>query len=314
MAVEQAAVEALLQKHPLEKDGIVEELYNYLWQKDPSRDNEGLRAYIPDTVVFRNRVVSNWYFTSRGGRDAGMVKRKAKASISNESIEEAFVRKTPEEFDVVAVYIENPENAEGARLVGATAVIEYLNQRQLHDLLHKRRKGVSAVLQKFLEPKGGYNNVIRAIWSPHALHTERRTALKQLYDTRLDMLERCVTYDGPIHFSAVSQVMGQVLPRALTALCEDIVEHITSVTFARARVARMVLNLKVGSDGHLYLLSCSSMRLDDSDIVTRAKALREAAMPAEVGPLANIFKAPPRSPCRGLHCPPPAPRRKPKLR
>jgi hypothetical protein len=56
---------------------------------------------------------------SRGGRDAGMVKRKAKASISNESIEEAFVRKTPEEFDVVAVYIENPENAEGARLVGA---------------------------------------------------------------------------------------------------------------------------------------------------------------------------------------------------
>ena len=226
--VEQALVEQLLTKHPLEMDGVVVELYNYLWQKDLSRDGEGMRAYIPDTVVFRNRVVANWYFTSRGGRDAGMIKRKAKASISPEAIEEAFARKTEDEFDVVAVYMENPETPDGHAVPGSMAVIEYLNHGQLRDLLFKRRKGVSALLQQFLQPKGGFNSVIRAVWSPHLLQTERRTANKQLFDRRLDMLERCVTFDGPEHCSSVSQVKGHVLPRQLQALCDDLGRRLTS--------------------------------------------------------------------------------------
>jgi hypothetical protein len=286
-ALEQAGVEQLLQKHPLERDGIVEELYHYMWEKDHSREGEGMHAFIPDTIVFKNRVVTGWFFTSLGGRERGIIKRKVKANISNEAIEEAFLRKTPEEFDIVAVYIENPEGEDGT-LIPGPPIIEYMNQKQLHDFLHKRRKGVSAILQKFIEPKGGYNEVIRAIWSPHLLSTERRKAKKHLYDTRLDVLERCAIYDAPEHYSEVSQVKGQVLSRAITMLCEGLAEHIASVTHSRVRIARVVLNLKVASDGNLYLLTSTSLRVESPDILQRHSVLRAAALPATVGPLASV--------------------------
>jgi hypothetical protein len=286
-ALEQAGVEQLLQKHPLERDGIVEELYHYMWEKDHSREGEGMHAFIPDTLVFKNRVVTGWFFTSLGGRERGIIKRKVKNNITNEAIEEAFLRKTPEEFDIVAVYIENPEGEDGA-LIPGPPVIEYMNQKQLHDFLHKRRKGVSAILQKFIEPKGGFNEVIRAIWSPHLLSTERRKAKKHLYDTRLDVLERCAIYDAPEHCSEVSQVKGQVLSRAISSLCEGLAEHIASVTHSRVRIARMVLNLKVGVDGNLYLLTSTSLRVESPDILQRHSVLRAAALPATVGPLASV--------------------------
>lgn len=283
-------VAQMLNKHVLEKDGVVDTLYSYLWQKTDKE--EGCKLYIPDTIIYRNRIVEGWYFTSRGGRDAGMIKRKAKTSITPHAIEESFIGKTPEEFDVVAVYIENPEGADGKPIPGATAAIEYLNQEQLRDLLHKRRKGMSAVLQRFLEPRGGHNSVIRAVWSPQVCMMEKRTNMRPLYDTRVDMLERVVTYDGPDHYSEVDILKGAVLPRAVQAICEDMANHVATVTKLRARIARMVLNFKVGNDGRLYLLTASSLRLEAPDILARVQALQVAAQPAVITPFASLDMVP----------------------
>lgn len=148
------ALNELLTKHPLERDGIVDSLYHYLWSKDT--EDEGLRVYIPDTIVYRNRIVEGWYFTSKTGPDAGMVKRKAKANTSNQTIEEAFIGKCPDGFDVVATYMENAEGPDGKPRPGPP-LIEYFTAEQLRDFLYKRKKAFSGVLQRFIEPKGAYN-------------------------------------------------------------------------------------------------------------------------------------------------------------
>lgn len=280
-------IDQLLSKKQLEKDGLVDTLYQYLWTKNDRE--EGCRVVIPDTIVYRNRIVEGWYFTARSGRDAGTVKRKAKQSITPQIIEELFLAKVHEEFDIVATYMENPEGSDGKPLPNGKTSVEYLTRDQLHDLIHKRRKGMSAVLQRFVPPKGGYNSVIRAVWSPQLCLLEKRTNRSPLYDTRIDILRRAVTYDGPEHFSEISTVRGSVLPRMIIQLCETITNHITIVTKLRARVARLVLNLKVGADGRLYLINAASLRMEDADIVARVAALQAASQPAILHPLDSVL-------------------------
>jgi len=43
---------------------------------------------------------------------------------------------------------------------------------------------LSGILQKFVEPKGGKNAMIRAVWAPKLCLCERRENTKRLWDTR----------------------------------------------------------------------------------------------------------------------------------
>ena len=48
----------------LQGDGLIENLYHYLWSKD-SLFNQSPQVNIPDTVVYRYEQPAFWYFTSR---------------------------------------------------------------------------------------------------------------------------------------------------------------------------------------------------------------------------------------------------------
>lgn len=48
----------------LNGDGLIENLYHYLWSKD-SLFNRSPQVNIPDTVIFRYEQPVFWYFTSK---------------------------------------------------------------------------------------------------------------------------------------------------------------------------------------------------------------------------------------------------------
>jgi hypothetical protein len=48
----------------LQGDGLIENLYHYLWSKD-SLFNQSPQVNIPDTIVYRYEQPAFWYFTSR---------------------------------------------------------------------------------------------------------------------------------------------------------------------------------------------------------------------------------------------------------
>ncbi|RHY30609.1 hypothetical protein DYB32_004192 [Aphanomyces invadans] len=82
----------------LEGDGVVENLFYYLWCKDEFGGGPSL--LMPDTVVYKFTQPAFWYFTSKSGK----VKKKAKASLTNVQIEKEFCRKSCG-VDIVAYYI-----------------------------------------------------------------------------------------------------------------------------------------------------------------------------------------------------------------
>eukprot|EP01027_Heterolobosea_sp_BB2_P005147 GEZU01007901.1.p1 GENE.GEZU01007901.1~~GEZU01007901.1.p1 ORF type:complete len:139 (+),score=31.97 GEZU01007901.1:40-456(+) len=79
--------------------------------------------------------------------------------------------------------------------------VEFFDKNDLNTFLFKREKREQGILQKFVTPKGSFNSVIQAIWSPHVTLVERRNNIHKLNDKKWTMYERAVTYEGPAHYS-----------------------------------------------------------------------------------------------------------------
>eukprot|EP00746_Dinoflagellata_sp_MGD_P132261 gnl/MRDRNA2_/MRDRNA2_65999_c0_seq1.p1 gnl/MRDRNA2_/MRDRNA2_65999_c0~~gnl/MRDRNA2_/MRDRNA2_65999_c0_seq1.p1 ORF type:complete len:848 (+),score=129.61 gnl/MRDRNA2_/MRDRNA2_65999_c0_seq1:426-2969(+) len=265
-------------KHGLESDGVIDRLFELLWKRDPFSDSAP-QMRIPQTVVFRYCAPSAWYFTSVDGT----IKRKSKAKLTCQHIEEEFLRH-PSESNVVACYIYDI-STEG---VATKTIIEHLDPNGLKELLYNRKKTHNGILQKFTDPKGGQNHMVRALWSPKVFILERRMNKNRVADTRCDIYERAVTYEGPDFLSTTAPIRGATLPNAVHTIAHAIIQHVTAVTGDEVKITRMALNFKVDPNGRLCFLFASSIRLRDeksrplggSASVTNADATNK---PLEVG-------------------------------
>ncbi|OQR93738.1 hypothetical protein ACHHYP_02317 [Achlya hypogyna] len=236
----------------LQGDGLVENLFYYLWCKDEFGGGPSL--LIPDTIIYKFTQPAYWYFTSKSGK----VKKKSKTSLANVQIEKEFCRKLCG-IDIVAYYIymenDNP-------------TIEYLNVEGLKEFLYNRPKVHNGVLQRFIVSKGASNcasaegeAMIRAVWTPKMCLLERKTNVRKLHDTRYGVYERAVTFDGADAYSNPDPVRGSILPGDIQYLCEQVVDHVMEVSFHKYRISRMVLHLKTDADDRVWLLWASSVRL-----------------------------------------------------
>lgn len=70
-----------LTRFKLEGDGLIENLYYYLWSKDEF--NRGPKLCIPDTVIYEFSQPVHWFFTSSNGQ----IKRKSKVNLTTHKIE-----------------------------------------------------------------------------------------------------------------------------------------------------------------------------------------------------------------------------------
>ncbi|KAJ1452832.1 hypothetical protein M885DRAFT_588904 [Pelagophyceae sp. CCMP2097] len=234
----------------LEGDGVSDLLLQLLHKRDEL--NYGPTIYVPDTVVYKFGQPVHWYFTGVDGK----LKKKNKSNLVNVRIEEALTKGPV--CDVVAYYI-SEEAAEDSE---TATHIEYLDRKGLHDFLYSRFKQNNGMLQKFIEPKGTSNAVVRAIWSPKVCLLERRVNGKALHDARFGLYERAVTYEGPEHFSAAAPLRGNLLPSRIQRLCETVVTHVAEVSFQKLHVCRMVANFKVDAKDRIWFLWTTSIRLE----------------------------------------------------
>ena len=211
----------------------------------------------------------------------------------NARIEEAFTKRVVG-CDLVACYIEtvNSDAAPAEEPASAYAQnrIEFLDRKGLHDFLYNRFKQQSGILQRFIEPQGVSNSMIRAIWSPKVCLLERRLSKHQLQDQRFGLYERACTYEGPEYLSDAAPLRGDMLPASVQSLCDTVVAHVGEVSFQKQQIARMVLNFKVDSRDRIWLLYSTSIRLASEMMASRGMSgTRQVAAPLNID---NVVKLP----------------------
>lgn len=262
----------------LKGDGVGDRLFELLWKRDLFSDS-ALALRIPDTVIFRYSAPAVWYFTSVDGT----IKRKTKAKVNANHIFEDYMKR-PSDSGIIASYVysvrdteADPEEDEEHATAGTRTTIEYLNRDELWHLLFNRQKvRPDGILQKFVEPKGGHNNMIRVLWSPKVCLLERRVNNKKLSDTKYDVYERAVTFEGSDFLSEVTPVRGPSMVMQVHEIADAITQHIAAVTSDKIKVSRMALNFKVDDKDRLWLLFASSIRLRDELNRGQANAPLEA--------------------------------------
>jgi len=185
------------------------------------------------------------------------MKMRKKGEMTNQKIYDSFKKRKNPSCELVAYYISTRENDEGKEMTS----MEYFDDAGLHDFLFNRQKEHNGIIQKFIDPKGKSNAIIRAIWSPKLCLLEQRVNLKPINDGRYDIYDRCVTYEGAEHQSMNAPVRGIYLPSRLQTICDSIVDHVMRTSSQHYRISRMVLNFKLDHNNKLWLLWCSSMRL-----------------------------------------------------
>lgn len=237
---------------PPEGDGVVDSIYHYLWTKNTQLETCP-NVVIPNTVVYKYRQPAYWYYSSSDQQ----LKMKKKGDMTNQKIFDSFSKRKNPSCEVVAYYISTRDTQQGIE----TTTMEYFDEAGLYDFLFNRQKEHNGIIQKFIDPKGKSNAIIRAIWSPKLCLLEQRVNLKPINDGRWDLYERCVTYEGAEHQSMNAPVRGIYLPSRLQTICDSIVDHCMRTSSQHYRISRMVLNFKLDHNNKLWLLWCSSMRL-----------------------------------------------------
>lgn len=240
----------------LTDDGVSEELLSLLWQKDELNFSPNIN--IPDSVIYKYGQPTHWYFTASSGR----VKKKNRQNLISARIEEAFTKQVLG-YDVLAIFITIQLEKNDDVGMQQPSTIEYLDRENLIKFLYEGKKNCNGILQKFVEPKGIKNEVIRAIWSPKVCLLERAENIHNLHDHRYGLYERCVTFEGPEYYSVSAPLRGPVMAGQIQRLCESIVSHVAEVTFSQKKICRVVLNFKIDSREKIWLLYSTSIRCDD---------------------------------------------------
>ena len=252
--------------YPIEGDGVIDNLFYYLWMKDEL--DQGPKINIPDTIIFKYRQPAYWDFTASNGQ----VKRKSKYNLMNVRIEETFTRDRMGS-DIVAYYLTTDDKT-------GEVTIEYFDKPGFHNFLYNREKVNNGVVQRFIEPKGTNNSMIRAIWSPKVCLLERRVNCNKLQDTRrYGMYERAVTYEGPEVNSVTAPVRGSILPSSVQRLCSSLVNHVGEVSFQKHKIKRLAVNLKVDPNDKIWFLWCTSCRVEHTgNISPRSRKMRSSSL------------------------------------
>ena len=86
----------------LHGDGLVENLFHFIWSKD-CLFKSSPAVMIPDTIIYRFEQPAFWYFSRNSD---GTVLRKNKKNLNNKEIEAKFLKKVSS-CGIVAVYIYN---------------------------------------------------------------------------------------------------------------------------------------------------------------------------------------------------------------
>lgn len=84
---------------PFQRRSLSETFFFLLWKKEINFKID-LEINIPNTMLFKGGVVTNWYFTSKNRT----VNRKKEENLTNQAILSFFEKKSKEQkFEIVAV-------------------------------------------------------------------------------------------------------------------------------------------------------------------------------------------------------------------
>eukprot|EP00960_Hanusia_phi_P008117 232516-Hanusia_phi.AAC.2 len=249
--------------YQLDNVNWINTFFDYL-ASDPDSGNAPVyqaEYLIPDTIIIKQRRAFAWI-----SANDSVIHRREKITdlqprLLHEGLCQAYKRKgfVLSSSTVLAYLIAAQWNDQRNEW---SSTVEYFDVESLRTYLYERLRcdDRSGILQLHIPPPGGSNSVIRAWWTPHCLKIEQRANIHDIDSPHIPLGTRAATFDGSLHLSEIRNIPGQDLRDEIAEQLEWIVEHVSSLLPPTHRIWRGVFYFKMGVDGRLYLLWCSSLQ------------------------------------------------------
>lgn len=222
---------------------------------------------LPDTVILQDGVPIIWLFHSS---KTGQIMKKNRDNLNCHTILLEFTKNrklvNKKGCETVIGVLYSPTITNGKQSI----TVEYLTFSGIKHLFNTGGKPRKCILQKYIEPRGDNEEVIRAIWSPTICCIDKRRNINRIYNARLNIYQRLTTYEGARSISELAIVKGP-LSRAIERSCDSIASHIKSVTSLLKdvhNVNRMTVYFKMHSSGIPILLYVHSFSVSNHFIRT----------------------------------------------
>ena len=125
----------------------------------------------------------------------------------------------------------------------------------------KKYRGRCGIIQRYHEPVFDNECVIQVQWTPKLCFMETRKNINKLTSKNLGNLNKCITFDGPLHLSSMKNI-GVIVKRDVRNASNEVADHIAEVCYENRKVKNMQLYWKVTKGNVLYFLYCSYMKME----------------------------------------------------
>jgi hypothetical protein len=207
-------------------------------------------------VIYRYGRIDSWFFNGRRSKKGGiapLVLRKRQFSVRHagvmERIETAMGADKAATNDVVAVWI--------AGEPGELSIVLHLTKYSLHQFLNNVPDKGHGILQRFVQPFGGRNALVRSVSTPHHFGIEYRTNWYATTDHRIMLAPRLATFEGGVRHVNTSAVNRHLLEEVEEASL-DIMTAIDKVHGPHYKKARRPLTWTAPHTRHYFDLSAQS--------------------------------------------------------
>lgn len=229
----------------LNKTGIYDKLYHLLWSKPEYLNKNTLNINLPDTILFENRQPLFWYFSNPKGKILKKKTEKIRIEEIMERFGQNQNKSGILAYFISEISYDEYNTKGFCIFLKITIIHSHKNSRSTRDQIFRFRqfkfniffifigflslhigtflndrtnKFPNGILQRFIDPYAGKNSkpqifcsfnlskvLIQMIWGKNVTVLTKRINTKNIFNKKVDIYEKCCTFDGPEIYSDSSK-------------------------------------------------------------------------------------------------------------
>lgn len=149
---------------------------------------------------------------------------------------------------------------------------KYLKLEELIDEISFRNSESTIIvklLHEVIPPKHGHSSrlilllidMIKVSWSNQFLTISKKVNINHINSKDVSLEERMSTFEGKEHNVETSTIHSSLIKRQIETLISSIIDHISWASGKLIRLVWMTLYIQEGSDGNLWLLYVSRLKI-----------------------------------------------------
>lgn len=189
----------------LNLQGCIPSIFTYLWNSVQSY-NTFLNIYIPNTIIFQNSILVDWFFTNKEGK----ISKKFKNLKIIKEIKKQLLSNSGQQI-ILAVWMTMKQNINDPKK-RQYLEISYLKKEEIIDFFRNLPdSNSSGILQEFIAPLEQYNSVYKVSLSDHIFTVKRISNLKKFSDRLCNDHQRVSSLEQDSKSTQVHPIHSQAL-------------------------------------------------------------------------------------------------------